>query len=32
MLVESIDGFKYEMHIAYDLLERVLLIGLVAPE
>ncbi|MBY9014171.1 MAG: hypothetical protein KGD68_00625 [Candidatus Lokiarchaeota archaeon] len=32
MLAESIDGFKYEIHIAYDLVEGMPLIGLAAPE
>ena len=32
MLAESIEGFKYEIHIAYDLVEGMPLVGLVAPE
>jgi len=32
MMSESIDGFKYELHIAYDLVEGMPLIGLTAPE
>jgi hypothetical protein len=32
MLAEAIDGFKYEMHIAYDLVEGMPLVGLTAPE
>jgi len=31
-MAESIDGFKYEVHIAYDLVEGMPLIGLAAPE
>jgi hypothetical protein len=32
MLAEAIDGFKYEIHIAYDLVEGMPLIGLAAPD
>ncbi len=32
MMSESIDGFKYEINIAYDLVEGMPLIGLAAPE
>ncbi|MFX1299272.1 MAG: hypothetical protein ACFFD2_30965 [Promethearchaeota archaeon] len=32
MMAESIDGFKYEIHIAYDLVEGMPLVGLTAPE
>jgi len=32
MMAESIDGFKYEVHIAYDLAESMPLVGLAAPE
>jgi len=32
MLAESIEGFKYEIHIAYDLVEGMPLVGLAAPE
>ena len=32
MLAESFDGFKFEIHIAYDLVEAMPLIGLAAPE
>ena len=31
-MAESIDGFKYEVHIAYDLVEGMPLVGLTAPE
>ena len=31
MLAESIEGFKYEIHIAYDLIEGMPLVGLAAP-
>jgi hypothetical protein len=31
MLAESIDGFRYEIHIAYDLVEGMPLVGLAAP-
>jgi hypothetical protein len=32
MLAESIEGFRYEIHIAYDLVEGMPLVGLSAPE
>jgi len=32
MLAESIEGFKYEIHIAYDLVEGMPLVGLSAPD
>lgn len=32
MMSESIEGFKYEIHIAYDLVEGMPLLGLTAPE
>ena len=32
MLAESIDGFRYEIHVAYDLVEGMPLVGLAAPE
>lgn len=32
MLSESIEGFRYEIHIAYDLVEGMPLVGLAAPE
>jgi hypothetical protein len=32
LLAEAIDGFKYEIHIAYDLVEGMPLVGLTAPE
>ena len=32
VMAESIDGFKYEIHIAYDLVEGMPLVGLKAPE
>lgn len=32
MVAESIDGFKYEVHIAYDLVEGMPMVGLTAPE
>jgi hypothetical protein len=31
MLAESVDGFKYEVHIAYDLVEGMPMVGLAAP-
>jgi hypothetical protein len=31
LLAESIEGFKYEIHIAYDLVEGMPLVGLAAP-
>ena len=31
MLAESIEGFRYEIHIAYDLVEGMPLVGLAAP-
>ncbi|MFX1589549.1 MAG: hypothetical protein ACFFC1_15455 [Promethearchaeota archaeon] len=32
MMAEAIDEFKYEYHIAYDLVEGMPLVGLTAPE
>lgn len=32
MLAESVEGFKFEIHIAYDLVEGMPLVGLTAPE
>jgi len=32
MMSESLEGFKYEVHIAHDLVEAMPLIGLAAPE
>jgi len=32
MVAESVDGFKYEVHIAYDLVEGMPMVGLTAPE
>ena len=32
MMAESVDGFKYEVHIAYDLVEGMPMVGLAAPE
>ena len=32
MMAESVEGFKYEVHIAHDLVEAMPLIGLAAPE
>ncbi|MFX1355914.1 MAG: hypothetical protein ACFFA8_01395 [Promethearchaeota archaeon] len=31
MVAESVDGFKYEVHIAYDLVEGMPMVGLAAP-
>ncbi|MFX0058350.1 MAG: hypothetical protein ACFE85_14805 [Candidatus Hodarchaeota archaeon] len=31
MMAESVEGFKYEVHIAYDLVEGMPLVGLAAP-
>ncbi|MFX0042778.1 MAG: hypothetical protein ACFE8L_07690 [Candidatus Hodarchaeota archaeon] len=32
MMAEAIDGFRYEIHIAYDLVEGMPLVGLAAPD
>jgi len=32
MVAEAVDGFRYEVHIAYDLVEGMPVVGLKAPE